>query len=113
MNARHKHPVPEQESLLARMEPRAKKKATPRQGSRRWGFVAALAVVVEHGRRTPPPAEKRTKRCPRCGKVGNIAKDFGTRVLDGERQPQSWCRDCRAARASGPQPVVVQESLAF
>ena len=59
------------------------------------GFATALALVVEHGRRAN--ATHRQARCPRCGLVGPVDRDFGTRVLNGRRRPQSWCRTCRAA----------------
>jgi hypothetical protein len=59
------------------------------------GFATALALVVEHGRRAA--GSGRQARCPRCGREGPIDRDFGTRVLNGRRRPQSWCRACRAA----------------
>jgi hypothetical protein len=30
--------------------------------------------------------------------VGPTAKDFGFRVMHGERRPQSWCRGCRGLK---------------
>lgn len=66
------------------------------------GFATALALVVEHGRRATGP---KVRRCPRCGHRGQVDRDFGTRVLNGRRRPQSWCRSCRAAHHSSAQPV--------
>jgi hypothetical protein len=59
------------------------------------GFAAALAIVVKVGREAAT-----TVQCPHCGKIGTIAKDFGTRVINGRRRCQSWCRDCRNCRNS-------------
>jgi hypothetical protein len=69
----------------------------------RWkvGFAAALALVVEHGRRARDTAElPRWTRCPRCQRVGDTVRDFGVRLVRGRRIPQSWCRSCRGV--SGP-----------
>ena len=65
----------------------------------RWkvGFAAALAIVVEHGKKAEQAAlVPQTARCPRCGLVGATDLHFGTRVLQGKRVAQSWCRNCRA-----------------
>lgn len=61
----------------------------------RLGFAAALAIVVEQGKRAQVPAQA---HCPRCGKTGSTHEDFGTRIIDGRARPQSWCRNCRSAR---------------
>jgi len=67
----------------------------------RWtvGFAAALALVVEHGKKAHERAQmpKRT-RCPRCRRMGDTFRDFGVRIVRGRRVPQSWCRDCRASQ---------------
>jgi hypothetical protein len=61
------------------------------------GFVKALALVVEHGRRKAKESGVTSlSRCPRCQHVGPTSQDFGYRVIRGERRPQSWCRGCRA-----------------
>lgn len=61
------------------------------------GFAKALALVVEHGRqKAKEHGVTSLSRCPRCDHIGPTAKDFGYRVIRGERRPQSWCRDCRA-----------------
>lgn len=84
-----------------RSAPQMKRKA-------KLGFVAALALIVEHGRRQA--LEKPvTKRCPRCRKVGRVETDFGARMIDGERRPQSWCRECRSAKA----PVMPQVQVSL
>jgi hypothetical protein len=83
---------------------------------RRLGFAAALAVVVEHGKRQLKPTalrERATARCPRCEKVGEVERDFGMRVLDGKRRRQSWCRRCRAAARATRGPLTRQELLEF
>ncbi len=67
------------------------------------GFATALALVVEHGRRATVRADHRA-RCPRCGRVGPTDRDFGTRLLNGKRRPQSWCKTCRAAHLEAPRP---------
>jgi hypothetical protein len=60
------------------------------------GFAAALALVVKIGReRAKEVGKTALSRCPRCGHVGPTQQDFGTRVIRGERRPQSWCRSCR------------------
>lgn len=64
----------------------------------RWkvGFAAALAIVVEHGKKAQEAAQVPAEaRCPRCGLVGPTDAHFGTRMLQGRRVPQSWCRNCR------------------
>jgi hypothetical protein len=45
-----------------------------------------------------PDATPGTCRCPRCGRTGLLDRDFGTRVLNGRRRRQSWCRACRSSR---------------
>jgi hypothetical protein len=61
------------------------------------GFAKALALVVEHGRqKAREHGVTSLSRCPRCDHVGPTSKDFGYRVIRGERRPQSWCRGCRA-----------------
>lgn len=61
------------------------------------GFAKALALVVEHGRqKARETGVTSLSRCPRCDHVGPTAKDFGYRIIRGERRPQSWCRGCRA-----------------
>jgi hypothetical protein len=61
------------------------------------GFAKALALVVEHGRqKAKEHGVTSLSRCPRCDHVGPTAKDFGYRIIRGERRPQSWCRGCRA-----------------
>ncbi len=68
------------------------RKAAPRPA----GFAAALALVVQHGRKLAKEVGKTAlSRCPRCGHVGPTQQDFGTRIIRGERRPQSWCRSCR------------------
>jgi hypothetical protein len=63
----------------------------------RLGFAIALALVVRHGRQQAKELGKTAlSRCPRCGHVGPTERDFGTRIIRGERRPQSWCRGCRA-----------------
>ncbi len=60
------------------------------------GFAAALKLVVQHGRQLAKEIGKTAlSRCPRCGHVGPTEQDFGTRIIRGERRPQSWCRSCR------------------
>ncbi len=83
---------------------------------RRSGFAAALAVVVEYGRRelctsSPRQAELRERAparepipadelatCPRCGREGWVHADFGLRRVGGKLRAQSWCRACRSER---------------
>jgi hypothetical protein len=85
----------------------------PRRGDRplhvdaRWkvGFAAALALVVEHGKRAQQCAglPPRT-RCPRCQRTGDTLRDFGIRFIRGRRVPQSWCRTCRSAQVARRAP---------
>jgi hypothetical protein len=64
---------------------------------RKMGFAKALALVVEHGKKQARELGTTSlSRCPRCGHTGPTLQDFGTRVIRGERRPQSWCRGCRA-----------------
>jgi hypothetical protein len=64
---------------------------------KKLGFAAALALVVEHGKQLARETGVTSMtRCPRCDHVGPTKKDFGYRVIRGERRPQSWCRGCRA-----------------
>jgi len=95
----------EQQSLLGGIDLVT---ATPRRGARRtlhvdprWkvGFAAALALVVEHGKKAQERAAVPLRsRCPSCGRVGDTQRDFGIRLVRGRRIPQSWCRSCRSAR---------------
>jgi hypothetical protein len=84
---------------------------------KRNGFAAALAVIVEHGRRelcnssphkaelqesapTPEPIPQDERAtCPRCGREGSVHADFGLRRVGGKLRVQSWCRACRSERA--------------
>jgi len=73
----------------------------------RWkvGFAAALALVVEHGKKAQERAEMPPRaRCPRCQRLGDTVRDFGVRLVRGRRIPQSWCRSCRSAHGSRRAP---------
>ncbi|XXF77763.1 hypothetical protein P2318_32645 [Myxococcaceae bacterium GXIMD 01537] len=66
-------------------------------GTKRRGLARALELVVEHGRKQARELGTTSlSKCPRCGHSGPTLTDFGTRVIRGERRPQSWCRACRA-----------------
>ncbi len=70
------------------------------------GFAKALALVVEGGRqKARETGVTSMTTCPRCGHVGPTAKDFGYRVIRGERRPQSWCRGCRAQNLPPSNPT--------
>ncbi len=73
----------------------------------RWkvGFAAALALVVEHGKKAQELAEMPARaRCPRCQRLGDTVRDFGIRFVRGRRIPQSWCRTCRSAQGARRRP---------
>jgi len=73
----------------------------------RWkvGFAAALALVVEHGKKAQERAEMPARtRCPRCQRLGDTVRDFGIRFVRGRRIPQSWCRTCRSAQNARRRP---------
>ncbi|MCY1082717.1 hypothetical protein [Archangium lansingense] len=75
-----------------------RKKRARKSGSapKKLGFATALALVVQHGRQLAKELGKTAlSRCPRCSHVGPTEQDFGTRIIRGERRPQSWCRSCR------------------
>jgi hypothetical protein len=84
----------------------------------RWkiGFAAALALVVEHGKRAQARAEMPPRtRCPRCQRTGDTFRDFGIRSVRGQRIPQSWCRSCRSAtggRRAPSQPDLLGSTAA-
>ena len=79
-----------------RYEGGRKKRARGKTTTGPMGFAKALALVVKLGREQAKEVGKTAlSRCPRCGHVGPTQQDFGTRVLRGERRPQSWCRSCR------------------
>ena len=84
----------------------------------RWkvGFAAALALVVEHGKKAQERAELPARtRCPRCQQMGDTLRDFGVRFVRGRRLPQSWCRSCRSAhvgRRTPSQPDLLGSSAA-
>jgi hypothetical protein len=87
-------------------------------GKYKVGFVAALALIVGRAQAENPLAPEHVPglaRCPHCGREGKTDELFGTRILNGERVPQSWCRTCRSksARRAAPRTVPVQESLAL
>ena len=101
----------EQQSLLGGID-----LVTPpmRRGARRtlhvdprWkvGFAAALALVVEHGKKAQERAHMPPRtRCPRCQRLGDTQRDFGIRIVRGRRIPQSWCRTCRSAHVARGAP---------
>jgi hypothetical protein len=73
-----------------------KKRARKQEEQPKPGFATALKLVVQLGREKAKEVGKTAlSRCPRCGHVGPTEQDFGTRVIRGERRPQSWCRNCR------------------
>ena len=79
-----------------RAESGRKKHARGKAATGPMGFAKALALVVKLGReRAKEVGKTALSRCPRCGHVGPTQQDFGTRVIRGERRPQSWCRSCR------------------
>lgn len=87
-------------------------------GKFKVGFVAALALIVGRAKAENPLAPEHAPclaRCPHCGREGKTEELFGTRVLNGERVPQSWCRTCRSrgARRGEARPAPVQETLAL
>jgi hypothetical protein len=88
------------------------KRNAPKRKGRPYGFAAALALILQHGRERPAPAAPPlpTKRCPRCSRVGRIDQQFGYRMIDGERRPQSWCRECRAGQGEAKRQ---QQALAL
>ncbi|WP_375768679.1 hypothetical protein NR798_44550 [Archangium gephyra] len=83
--------------MAVRNESGRKKRARkPSPAPKPPGFAAALKLVVQHGRQLAKEIGKTAlSRCPRCGHVGPTEQDFGTRIIRGERRPQSWCRNCR------------------
>jgi hypothetical protein len=76
----------------------AAKRKPPRRMN---GFLRALSIIVQEGR-TAQALERRSveKTCPRCGHTGDLVRDFGFRKMQGERRPQSWCRECRKQQSS-------------
>jgi hypothetical protein len=100
----------EQQSLLGGVD---LVNIAPRRGGRalhvesHWkvGFAAALALVVEHGKKAQERADLPARtRCPRCQRLGDTLRDFGIRVIRGRRLPQSWCRTCRSAHVARRAP---------
>ena len=86
------------------------------KGRFKVGFAAALALIVGRAKAENPLAPEHVQsltRCPHCGREGATETLFGTRVLNGERVPQSWCRPCRRSSARRPPapPEPVQEVL--
>lgn len=78
---------------------RRKKTRTLQVGQYKVGFAAALALVVEHGKRAQQIQELPSRsRCPHCGRVGLTDEHFGSRMVRGKRVRQSWCRECRSAK---------------
>ncbi|WNG51367.1 hypothetical protein F0U60_49975 [Archangium minus] len=72
------------------------KKRSRKKAEQKPAFATALALVVQRGRQVAKEIGKTAlSRCPRCGHVGPTQQDFGTRIIRGERRPQSWCRNCR------------------
>jgi hypothetical protein len=100
----------EQQSLLGGVDlvPAGHQGPGPLHLAPRWkvGFAAALALVVEHGRKAQQRVGVPSRtRCPRCQRLGDTLRDFGLRFVRGRRVPQSWCRACRSAHGArrGPQ----------
>jgi hypothetical protein len=102
----------EQQSLLGGVDlvaPAQRRGGTARtlRVDSRWkvGFAAALALVVEHGKRAQERADMPARtRCPRCQQLGDTMRDFGIRFVRGRRIPQSWCRTCRSAQVARRRP---------
>lgn len=85
-------------NLMPLLGKSGRKKRARKSGAapKKLGFATALALVVRHGRQLAKEVGKTAlSRCPRCGHVGPTQQDFGTRIIRGERRPQSWCRSCR------------------
>lgn len=112
----------EQKSLLGGTDVfRARRPGDSRRARRllveeqKLGFAKALMLVVENGRLQKPALPPQTF-CPRCGHRGPTEQDFGSRVIRGQRRPQSWCRACRARHLENPAsnlPRVQQGDFAF
>lgn len=84
--------------LMPLLNGSGRKKRARKAGAapKKAGFAKALALVVQYGRQRAKEVGKTAlSRCPRCGHVGPTEQDFGTRIIRGERRPQSWCRTCR------------------
>ena len=80
-------------------------RSTPVDAHAKLGFAAALALVVEHGKKAPDRAAVPPRtRCPRCEQMGDTVRDFGIRFVRGRRIPQSWCRTCRSAQGARLRP---------
>jgi hypothetical protein len=80
------------------------------KGRFKVGFAAALALIVGRARSEDPLSPELVEeiaQCPHCGREGSTEELFGTRVLKGERRPQSWCRRCRSSspREARARPV--------
>lgn len=63
--------------------------------------LLALVKRLLRERRPPKPDAtdwtKMKRTCPRCGRTGKVATDFGTKTgRRGNVTAQSWCRRCRA-----------------
>jgi hypothetical protein len=111
----------EQQSLLGGVDlvnaaPRREGRALHVESRWKVGFAAALALVVEHGKKAQERAELPSRtRCPRCQRLGDTLRDFGIRVVRGRCMPQSWCRTCRSAhvaRRAPKQPDLLSSSAA-
>ncbi len=106
-NQGHPGRVIEQQSLLGGIDPvtPAVRRGTGRtvHVESRWkvGFAAALALVVEHGKKAQERAEMPPRaRCPRCQRLGDTVR--GTLV-------SAWCAaggfPSPGAEAAGPRTV--------
>jgi hypothetical protein len=38
-----------------------------------------------------------TKKCPHCGKVKNVGKEFGVVIRRGVEAAAGWCKQCRSS----------------
>lgn len=97
----------EQQSLLGGVDLVTPAQRRTLRVDSRWkvGFAAALALVVEHGKKAQERAAVPARtRCPRCQRLGDTVRDFGTRFVRGRQIAQSWCRTCRSAQVGRRRP---------
>ena len=66
----------------------------------------AIGIFIDVWGEVLPPKEVLmiglSAKCPSCGKVGPILKDFGIKYMEGKPTPQSWCTECRGSKAARP-----------
>lgn len=63
-----------------------------------WGCTDFGSQSWDTKQKTEDLAVMGWKVCPSCDYVGDVAEDFGYRMMRGKQKAQSYCRECRSGK---------------